>query len=152
MKTVKIIIVFALFFPFICYSQNLDNLPKEKRDSILIAKAKEIVLIWGPAYYREYKSPIIKREVTNLNYPGGGRIFYIVTFLYDKTKETLDEDFAAEVRIWADTGIVGGITFGNGAMILPGRNTRCKNSIEKVPYQVKEKRDTIDSKYKMHYK
>lgn len=33
-----------------------------------------------------------------------GREYYLVTFPYDKSKETLDFDFSAEVKIWKDTG------------------------------------------------
>jgi hypothetical protein len=124
-------------------SQNLDSIPKAKRDSILIAVAKEVVLTYGPGYYREYKEPVIKRFV----YPkddvdGGkntGRICYSVVFLYDKTKEQLELDAAAGVGIWADTGKPFSVRFGNGwGKFIPETGLRSGEVIVPVPYQQRE--------------
>jgi hypothetical protein len=105
-------------------SQNLESMPKTKRDSILIAKAKKCVLRYGAGYYREYKPPVIEEYITpqkglnNVTLENAGRKAYIVTFLYDTLIELLGEKFAAEVSIWADTGIPVSITFGNGLGVL----------------------------------
>jgi hypothetical protein len=100
-------------------SQNLDSMPKFKRDSILIANAKDALLKYGPEYYREYKPPIIKGNTIppkgddNTTGENAGRKMYNVTFLYDTTVELLEESYAAIVHIWEDTGNLNGISFGN---------------------------------------
>jgi len=95
-------------------------MPIAKRDSILISISKEVILKYGPDYYREYSQPIIEQSIvppkgeinpTGLN---AGRVIYSVTFLYDKTEETMEWDYAAKVNIWADTWQPAGVNFGNG--------------------------------------
>ena len=101
-------------------AQNLDLMPIAKRDSLLIATAKEIVLKHGSDYYREYQPPTVKRSQVppkgELN-PGGanaGRVLYNVLFIYNKEKEQLGYDFAASVNFWEDTGKPASVFFGNG--------------------------------------
>ena len=108
MQRILSILLFLTIYITLC-AQNLDNLPTEKRDSLLKAKSKEIILRYGPGYYREYKAPTIERIVvppseTNPEGTNVGRAFYTIIYWYDKTKERLEEDFAAKVKIWADTG------------------------------------------------
>jgi hypothetical protein len=101
-------------------SQNLDSMSKIQRDSILIAKAKECVLRYGPEYYREYKTPVIREYITPLKGPenvtgeNAGRKSHIVSFPYDTLTELLEYEYAADVAIWADTGVPVSISFGNG--------------------------------------
>jgi hypothetical protein len=125
-------------------SQNLDSMPKIKRDSILIAKAKEAVLRYGPGYYREYKTPVIEEYITppkgpdNVTGENAGRKAYIVTFLYDTIKELLEEEFAAEVSIWADTNIPVSIMFGNGRGLL----------IEKIESKTEQEQEEMEEMIK----
>jgi len=101
-------------------AQNLDSMPVAKRDSILISISKEVILKYGPDYYREYLKPIIEGSTVPMKgeiNPSGvnaGRVSYKVTFLYDKTEETLAWDYAAKVAIWSDTWQPSGVDFGNG--------------------------------------
>jgi hypothetical protein len=125
-------------------SQNLDSLPELKRDSILIAKAKEAVLRYGPEYYREYKTPLIylftvpSKGEKNPKGENAGRKMYSVTFPYDTTMELLGEQFAAKVHIWIDTGKLRSVSFGNGlAMIVEGLENDPEKieSIPQIQYQ-----------------
>jgi len=137
MKTIKhtiFIILLCLNCNTVIMSQSLDSIPTAKRDSILIAIAKEVVLKYGLDYYREYKQPVIERSVvpekgainkTGLN---AGRVLYKVTFLYDKTQETLEWNYAAKVTIWADTRHPTGVDFGNGMGFVLGGSDWRKNA------------------------
>jgi hypothetical protein len=146
MKRLNKIMLLALIFTgytIITRSQNLDSIPKVKRDSILIARAKEVVLTYGPDYYREYKKPVIERSTVppkgSINTTGknAGRGLYSVIFLYDKTKELLAEKYAATVNIWADTGKPAAICFGNGIGLSIGTAQNRKEAKEAapIPYQ-----------------
>jgi hypothetical protein len=123
-------------------SQNLDSLPQERRDSILISTANEVVLRYGPGYYREYKQPLIERNQipekgpTNPTGENIGRILYNVMFLYDKTKELLEKDFAAVIDVWGDTGKPILIYFGNGwGRFIPEGEWESDAVIEQTLYQ-----------------
>ena len=86
-------------------------------------------MTYGPDYYREYREPIIERGQIppkgELNPDGeyAERYFYLVTFLYDRTQETLTLDFAAQVVIWEDTGEPRGLGFGNGVGVNIGTSS-----------------------------
>jgi hypothetical protein len=116
-KTVFLVIVLT-GYTIAALSQNLDSMPQEQRDSLLTSTAKEVVLRYGPGYYREYKEPVIKRGqippkgTMNPTGENAGRFYYRVTFLYDTVKERLNSDFAAEVVIWENNGKPEGITIG----------------------------------------
>jgi hypothetical protein len=115
-KTVFLVIVLT-GYTIAALSQNLDSMPQEQRDSILIAKSKEIVLRYGPEYYREYKTPVIEEYITSNDdffKENVGRKIYSVIFPCDTTKEWLREGFAVMARFWGDTGSPESITFGNG--------------------------------------
>jgi len=123
MKTTKqifLVISLCVSYNTGILSQNLDSMPAAKRDSLLIVVAKEVVLKYGPDYYREDFKPTIERGLVppkgEINKTGemAGRAFYHVTILYDKTKEQLEYPFAARVQVWADTGKPSSVFFGNG--------------------------------------
>ncbi len=139
MQRILSILLFLTIYITLC-AQNLDNLPTEKRDSLLKAKSKEIILRYGPGYYREYKAPTIERIVvppseTNPEGINVGRAYYMITYWYDKTKERLEEDFAAIVRIWADTGEPAAVLFGcNYGYILDRKKTRSSKEQPPIPY------------------
>ena len=84
MQRILSILLFLTIYITLC-AQNLDNLPTEKRDSLLKAKSKEIILRYGPGYYREYKAPTIERIVvppseTNPEGTNVGRAFYTIIY------------------------------------------------------------------------
>ena len=139
MQRILSILLFLTIYITLC-AQNLDNLPTEKRDALLKAKSKEIILRYGPGYYREYKAPTIERIVvppseTNPEGINVGRAYYMITYWYDKTKERLEEDFAAIVRIWADTGEPAAVLFGcNYGYILDRKKTRSSKEQPPIPY------------------
>jgi hypothetical protein len=111
-------VLFVTGYASIAMSQNLDALPKAKRDSLLIAKATQIVKKHGPGYYREYKITVERKIVPpkgpkNPTGEYANKATYRVTFYYDPTKEKLDAKYAANVGFWAETGEAIGVTFGN---------------------------------------
>jgi hypothetical protein len=110
-KKIIFVILLCISCNMAVVAQNLDLMPIAQRDSLLISIAKEVVLILGPDYYREYKTIVERRYATGSRYPG--RVFFRVTFLYDRTQERIGS-FAAEVSIWEDTGQLSGVLFGNG--------------------------------------
>ena len=129
-------------FLFATNAQDAANLTAGKRDS-LIALAKEVVLKFGPDYYREYKQP----EISYKQYPPVGnstyerdkkfanRYYYRITYPYDKTQETLEWDYAAEVDIWAETFEPKDVMFGCGVgRGVPEGDWR-NSSIEPIAYQ-----------------
>jgi len=122
MKQIIFMFLLCVSYNSLTLAQNLNSMPIAKRDSLLIAIAKEAVLKYGPDYYREYKTPVIitgkfppAEQITDKRFVKlAGRSYYLVTFLYDKTQEQLSYDFAAEVRIWEDTVSLFDVMFGNG--------------------------------------
>jgi hypothetical protein len=125
---------------FMANSQNLDSMPQAQRDSLLISTAKEVVLRYGPGYYREDKKPVIKRSI----YPkfetdqgkNAGRLVFGIKFFYDKTKEQLDKDYAAAIGIWGDTGNPYIVHFGNGwGRLIPEGEWESNTIVKQIPYQ-----------------
>ena len=121
-KTINIILTFVLLSGIgapVLTAQNLDKMRKNKRESLLIATAKEVVMKYGPDYYRDYKPPVIERYQVppkgerNPTGEMAGKIIYRVIFLYDKTQESLEWDLAARVSFREDTGKPAHIFFGN---------------------------------------
>ena len=99
----------------------LGKMPKAEREAYLIKLGKEVTKAFGPGYYREYKQPLISKpekfkdnDMRPEIQANIGRKYYVVTFLYDPSKEKLDWDFASKVEIWQDTGEPMGAIFGNG--------------------------------------
>ena len=112
-------------------AQNSVSLSVGKRDS-LISLAKEVVLKFGPDYYREYKPPVIEERKGD-----GNRPYYRISIPYDPTQETLEWFYAAIVDIWADTfepfAVLFGCNVGRG--IPEGMDWRNDTSIPIQEYQ-----------------
>lgn len=135
-----LLLIFGGLLPSKIYSQakNLEHLPAKERDSILMAVAKEAILVCGPDYYRDHKLPEISGLIIwqDADHPThNGRKFYVLIYPQDETRENLYLGYAAKVYIWADTGEVFELFFGNVEYYnLDGidyRNTK----IKKNPYQ-----------------
>jgi len=145
MKQLILILMLCFSYHAAMMSQNLDSMSVAKRDSLLIATAKEAVLKYGPDYYREYIPPVISKGKyppkgpNNSDGKNAGRDYYQVTFLYDKAEEELSCDFAAKVRIWANTGCLYDVIFSNGWGREPkeGSDWRNDTSIKPVRYEQK---------------
>ena len=121
--------IILLFFLSLCnpiFSQmgNLDKKAESKRNDYLMKISKEVILSFGPDYYRDYKDPVISELIvfpeTFKNDPVlkdkefFGRKYYTVTYQYDQSVETLLYGFAAKVDIWADDGQPKEVRFGSG--------------------------------------
>lgn len=87
--------------------QNLIGLPEKERNQYLIALARRSILVYGPAYYREYKHPIIVEgifpplppEGKKERWPYAEQEYYEVLFPYDISKELFYFAFIAKVII-----------------------------------------------------
>lgn len=137
-KLFFLLLIFGGLFPSKIYSQekNLEHLPAKERDSILMAVAKEAILTCGPDYYRDHELPKISyhriwRGPAN-NPKHNGRKYHSLKYPQDTTKEDLHAGYAVSVCIWADTGEVFELFFGNGKYYnLDGidyRNTKIKKN------------------------
>lgn len=103
----------------ICLSQ-MDSV---KRNEYLMKLAREVVLNFGPSYYRDNMNPTISdlRVFSDSSlverFPEAqqklGKKYYVVTIPYDHTQEQLEWSYAAEVEIWEDDGEPKGVMFGH---------------------------------------
>ncbi len=125
MKTMSCIIALTCCIQVAAQSGKgfFNRMDEQERNEYLVAKAKEVVLNFGPEYYREYGEPEISVERLQDLYEGetllnreriaGGK-YYIVTFRYNTTEESLEWDYAAQVKIGEKDGEPWVCYFGNG--------------------------------------
>lgn len=98
---------------------SLSELSEKKRNDYLIALARRSVLIYGPAYYREYKNPIIEERVYEPLPPSGKKErwphaeqpYYVVLFPYDTSKELFKSAFIVRVAIMKSDACVAEVDF-----------------------------------------
>ena len=103
---------------------HLSQMDSVKRYEYLVKLAREVVLNFGPGYYRDNMNPTISdlRVFSDSSlverFPEAkrnlGRKYYTVTFPYDHAQEQLEWDYAANVEIWEDDGEPKGVMFGHG--------------------------------------
>ena len=117
MRTLSLVVAFLCSLQITAQStvSNLSEMYYPDRNAYLIEKAKEVIMNFAPDYYREYCAP----EFSGIETLEGwgehdGEKYYTVTFLYDKTKETLEWNYAARVHIMEKDGEPWGIECGNG--------------------------------------
>lgn len=99
--------------------QKLSSLSEEKRNEYLIALARKCVLVYGPAFYREYKKTIIEEGVyeplppsgTKERWPHAEQPYYVVRFPYDTSKELFKSAFIAWVVIMKSDACIAQIDF-----------------------------------------
>ena len=129
------------------YAQSL-NLTKRTdvpKKACLIETAKNVAMTYGPAYVPFFKDakisevqvfqkedygdsiPELKKQI--------GRKYYTITFTYDSTSVKFAFDYAAQVRIWKDTGEPLDVIFGNGM----GRNFLFLNFKEQTDHSAKKR-------------
>ena len=122
-KILLCLFLFALGNPVYAQS-DAPKMKKKERNAYLVEKSKEVIMAFGPRFYREYGEPEISgREVyeikgndiyqrsTREKYVGMG--YYTVTFRYDMEEEIFAWDYAAVVEIW-DDGEPKTVKFGEG--------------------------------------
>lgn len=91
-----------------------------ERKDYLISLSEDVIRMFGPGYYRENVDVVVTEEVFDTDDKRRkisrniGREYYEVTYSYDKSREVLDFDFSAKVRVWKDTGEPLEVIFGNG--------------------------------------
>lgn len=123
MKSIAIVAMMVCSLSMSAQTVNFKAMRPEKRNEYMIKLAKEIIMNFGPGYYREVEEPKVLEEIKTFDVPEGcdeeqmrcnGRKYYEVQMVYDKNKERLAWGYAAKVRIWADDGEPFYVTFGNG--------------------------------------
>ena len=114
-------------------SQTLDEMPQKQRDSLLISTAKEVIMKFGPDYYREYKPPIIKKGAI---FPiiDVDQISYSVIISYDSLEEKLEKEYAVVVNFGNNTKKPHYILFGDGWVRQIPADWRTAE-IEPTPYK-----------------
>lgn len=140
-----VFVLISMFSYFGAMAQDLGKMNGVQRDKYLVDLSTQVIKKFGPDYYRNV-TPIItegvfesddKRSEIKSNI---GRKYYEVTYPYDKSKEVLDFDFSAKVRIWKDSGEPCEVVFGNGYgknffFLSYKEQTDARAIIEVVPYQ-----------------
>ena len=103
---------------------HLSQMDSVKRYEYLVKLAREVVLNFGPGYYRDNMNPTISdlRVFSDSSlverFPEAkrnlGRKYYTVTIPYDHAQEQLEWGYAANVEIWEDDGEPKSVMFGHG--------------------------------------
>lgn len=136
MKKSLLMLLFFVVLMQIHAEVNLKMMSNENRNEYLLSLAKEVVLNFGPDFYRTEQAPIIEGPTPFYFYrsadeekehwddiPGdfrkiSGREYYTVKYQYDKDElsigGTVDGDYCAKVEIWADSGDPASVMFGTG--------------------------------------
>jgi hypothetical protein len=83
----------------------------------------------GPDWYRDYKEPEIRSFVIDLGVDKG-RLQYAIKYFYDPNKEKMEYPYSVVVGIYADTGELRGLSFGDGISWIP-------NGISYTPKQTR---------------
>lgn len=107
---------------------DLERLPDSARETILVHRARQILMQYGPGFYEKSLIPVVHRFRGTGYYAiqcnTNGQLRYKVCFLYDPYLEKRQEDYAAIVTFRAETGRADQITFRNGL----GLNLDCIRS------------------------
>jgi hypothetical protein len=129
-------VVFTLLLSFAIAANaqkpNLDKLPEKERNEYLLKTAYEAVMKYAPEWYRDYKKPEISSYIATGGEAGKGRLQYYVDYFYDPQKEKMEHPYSISVGIWANTGEVGGLFFGDGLWYL--FSSKPKTRSDEKPY------------------
>ena len=148
MRTLFVIISIIFCIDTTAQTNDLSKMNQAQKKEYLVKTAAKVTKTFGPDYYREnmkskstitegfFESADERSEVKK----NVGRKFYIVTFPYDKSKETLDFDFSSSVKIWENTGEPLEVIFGNGQgknfiFLSYKKQINSRSIIETVPYE-----------------
>lgn len=124
MKNLLLFIMMCMALSGQAQTRELGQMSIKARNRYLVKLAKEVVMHFGPEYYRTYKKPIVLDPIPfdEEQYKGrdakvikkySGRRYYRVVIPYDFTKEMLSKDYAAIVYIWEDDGTPAIVNFGD---------------------------------------
>lgn len=106
----KSIAIFFLLSCFVCvHAVNLEYISEKKRYKLLLPIAKEVILRYGPDYYREDPKPYIGRALRTKEF----KVVYPA-----KLDENFEFDDAARVYFDNETGLPDSVTFGNGIGVI----------------------------------
>ncbi|MEG1866909.1 MAG: hypothetical protein RR331_08575 [Bacteroides sp.] len=148
MRILFLIISFMFCIGTTAQTKKMSKMSQTQKKEYLVKIAAKVTKTFGPGYYREnmkskltitegiFESADERPEVQK----NVGRKFYIVTFPYDKSKETLDFDFSSSVKIWENTGEPLEVIFGNGQgknfiFLSYKEQIDSRSIIETVPYE-----------------
>ena len=127
-------VVYLLLLPVLVSGQDLRKLPQQERDKVLLELSKKALLKYGDKeYYKAGLTPQISKEIIT----GGkykDREVYVVTYPYDTTKYNMEHNYSASVKIFADTGGIGFIMFGNGWGVAVDWLLQNSSKIERVVF------------------
>lgn len=153
------LILLLLCSPCFSKMRHLERKEESKRNEYLVDKAKEVIMAFGPDYYRDYKEPIIsdinsfketfKDDPVLKNKKLYGRKYYTVTFLYDPSLENLRYNYSAKVDIWADNGqpkeVCFGSSYGHNFYVVSYKDWLKKGIKENdiIPYIATEKEASL---------
>ena len=125
-------------------AKHLDKLPESERNRILIEAAREAIDEYAADYMHATKDPVIFRmdsswsDILIQDYKNAlkwddpqriysrksgkdvmnGRVFYIVTYPYDKERDYYRMGYAVRVLVWADTHKAFLLYAGDGPMLV----------------------------------
>lgn len=144
MKPIIFVTMIMLYSTAFSQKTNLASLPEKERNEYLIKTAYETVMRYGPDWYRDYKSPKITSNVISKG-PDKGRLQYAVTWFHDPSKETMEWGYSVGVGIYANTGAVRMIGFGDGTGYLLSKELRNRSTLDLKPHPYKRRPDTVNS-------
>jgi len=117
--------------------RKLYELPEKDRNEYLIALARRCVLVYGPAYYRDYKHPIIEEGVfpplpsegKKERWPHAEQPYYEVLFPYDTSKELFYFAFIARVAIVKEDASIATVEINSESFLFPSKEREEKRRI-----------------------
>ena len=117
MKTTRILTLWLgliVLAPITTIAQDLNKMPKAKRDSCLLAITKDMLLKFGDErFYKEMTKAIIDSTTFSIKNEIP-RDVYQVTYYYDSTKFTMNPLYLARVHLDKVTGKPLNLRFGTG--------------------------------------
>jgi hypothetical protein len=120
---------------------NLDKLPEKERNEYLLKTAYDAVMKHAPEWYRDYYKPEIRSFVPEIG-SDKGRLIYSVIYYNNPDEEELEWGYSVAVGIYADTGEVRGLAFGDGIGYTLSPKSATRSDDEKPfyrPYPSKKK-------------
>ena len=146
LRVLCLLVFFMFCSDMMARSVDLRSLDSLERKDYLISLSEDVIRMFGPGYHRENVDVVVTEEVFDTDDKRRkisrniGREYYEVTYSYDKSREVLNFDFSAKVRVWKDTGEPLEVIFGNGYcrnfFFEPYcRLKKRKTEVKQVPYQ-----------------
>jgi hypothetical protein len=111
---------------------NLNKLPEYERNEYLLKTAYFAVMRHAPDWYRDYKEPEISSRIVEVG-PDKGKLVYNVIYFFDPQKEQMLREYSIRVTIYADTGKVRGLRFGDNTGLDLSRATDDKPYVHPGP-------------------